>query len=147
MKPNGNKLVVRSVVFASIVIALLSAVSNAETMRGTFKLPTETRWGAIVLAPGKYQFSVDTQSTGKVVVVESEDSRWSGMIMAVSLSDAGSSRTRLELAKSETGSYVKALYLGEIGVALNFDTPKPGREVHLTKVVPAPSTASASGSH
>ena len=101
----------------------------------------------MLLAPGEYRFTVETESSGRIVTVQSEDSRWSGMIRAEGISNASmKSGSELQLARSESGMYVKALYLGDLGVTLSFATPKPGRDVRLTKSMPS-ATMAASGAH
>jgi hypothetical protein len=148
MKPNGKYFVVRAFVFALFAVAMVSALGNAETVSGKFKLPSETRWGMILLAPGEYEFTFDSDASGRIVRVQSTDSGWSAMVMAAALSDAMAKHgSGLELAKSEGGRYVKRLYVGDLGLALDFSAPKPGREARLTKFKPATTAASASGSN
>lgn len=146
MKPNGKYFV--AFVSTLCAVAMFSAVGNAETVSGKFKLPTKTRWGMIVLAPGDYQFTFDSDASSRIVRVQSTDSGWSAMIMAQALSDAMAKHgSSLELAKSDMGPYVKTLYMGNLGLALDFRVPKPDREARLTKFKPATRKASASGSN
>ena len=145
MKPNGKKLVVRFALFAVCAVGLLCGISNAETVHGTFKLPVEAHWGAMLLEPGEYEFSVDTDSSVRMITIRSKDSRRGGMVLSEGYSNAGSAGSSLELAKSEDGMYVKAIYLSDAGVALNFAAPKSG----LRKLAKSTSTTmvSASGTH
>ena len=146
MKPNG-KYFVRAFVFALCAVAMVSAVANAATVNGKFKLPTETRWGMMVLAPGEYEFIFDSDASSRIVRVQSTDSGWSAMVMATALSDAMAKHgSGLELAKSKSGPYVRRLYMADLGLALEFSVPKPGPEARLTKFKPARTTA-ASGSN
>ena len=146
MKPNGKYFVV--FVFTLCAVAVFSTVGNAETVSGKFKLPTKTRWGMIVLQPGDYEFTFDSDASSRIVRVQSRDSRWSAMVMAKALSDARAKHgSGLELGKSEVGPYVKTLYMGDLGLALDFSVPKPDRETRLAKFTPAPRKASASGSN
>jgi hypothetical protein len=145
MKPNGKYFVVRALVFALFGIGLLSASGSAETLRGTFKLSTEARWGMMVLAPGDYEFTYDSASSSRVVTVQSRESGWTGMVMAKALSGTGDKATSgLQLATSEKGTYVKSLYISEFGVALDFSPPKRGRELRLTRATHV-DVASAAG--
>ena len=147
MKPNGKYFVVRACVFALCAVAMLSAVGKAETVSGKFKLPTATRWGMIVLAPGEYEFTLDSDASGRIILLHSTDSGWSALVMATALSDATAKQgSGLELEKSEGGPYVRRLYLGDLGLALDFSVPKPVREARLTQFKPARTKASASGS-
>ncbi len=144
MKPNGKMFVVRAVLFAVCAVFLLSNLSNAATMRGTFKLPAPAHWGKMVLAPGNYEFVVDTESATRMITIRSKDTGWSGMVMATGLSDApAASGSTLTLAKYEDGEYVQTLYLKDAGVALNFQMPKST----MSKFAKSNSPSSASGSN
>jgi hypothetical protein len=145
MNPNGKMFVVRAVLFAVCAVFLLSNLSNAATMRGTFKLPAPAHWGKMVLAPGDYEFIVDTDSASRMITIRSKDTGWSGMVMAVGLSDAGAaSGSTLTLAKYEEGEYVQALYLKDAGVALNFQMPKLTMSKFAKSTSPTGTSASGS---
>jgi len=146
MKPNGKKFAVRAVLFAVCAVGLVSSLAGAETVRGTFKLPVEARWGKMVLAPGEYEFVVDTDSLTRMITIRSRDSGWSGMVLSESAAEISSAPgASLMLAKSEDGMYVQTLYLKDAGVALNFGAPK-SRMAKLAKSSP-PTVVSASGTH
>jgi len=147
MKPNGKYFAIRAVFFVVCTVGLLSAFGNAETAHGTFKLPTEARWGKLLLAPGEYEFAINNDPSGRIVIVRSRESGWSGIILSASSSDVQFAvGTRLLLAKSQEGVYVRALCLGDSGVMLNYRMPEAGKVTRLTK--PQPSVvASASGAH
>ena len=147
MKPNGKYLVGRAVLLVLCTVSLLSVLGSAETAHGKFKLPTETRWGKLLLAPGEYEFNTSASTAGTIVTIRSEDSGWSGMIMVESTSDcAYGEGSSLLLGKSEDGMYVRSLALGEPGVTLNFGAPKAGKVSRLVKPH-STEVASASGSH
>lgn len=148
MMPNGKYSVMGAFLAALYAVVMFSAVGDAETVSGKFKLTTETRWGRIALAPGEYNFTFDSDASSRIVRVQSPDSGWSAMVMATALSDAMAKHgSGLELSKSEVGPYVKKLSLGDLGLALEFSVPKPGREARLTKFRPPLTKASASGSN
>jgi len=146
MKPNGKYFAVRVVFLGLCAVGLLSA-GQAETARGTFKLPVETHWGMMVLAPGEYDFSVSDGISGGIVTVRYKESGSSGMVLSASWSEIKSQTgSRLMLAKSGEGTYVRALSLGDSGMVLNYGMPTSGKEVRLVKVSPKPAVvASASG--
>jgi len=148
MKPNGKYFaVVRAVLFVLCMAGMFSAMANAETAHGKFKLTTETRWGKLLLAPGEYQFTISTEGAGKIVTISSEDSGWSGMIMPEGTSDLVSAPgSRLLLGQSSDGAYVRSLALGDLGMALDFEAPKAGKVTRLMKPQPT-EVATASGSH
>ena len=145
MKPNGKTFVVRMMLFTMCAVCLLSDLSKAETVRGTFKLPVTAQWGGMMLSPGEYDFVVDTTTFGRMITVRSEQSGKVGMILANAVSQGGaSSGSTLKLATSEGGTYVQMLYLNDAGIALQFSIPKP-----LAKLAKSSSSGvtSASGSH
>jgi hypothetical protein len=147
MKPNGKYFVVRAVVFVLCMAGMFSAMANAETAHGKFKLATETRWGKLLLEPGEYEFTISNTAASPVVMVRSEDSGWSAMILPKETSSPvlapGSS---LLLGDSSAGAYVRTLALGEVGLTLDFGEPKAGKVTRLGEPKPA-EMASASGSH
>ncbi len=147
MKPNGKYFAVRVVFLGLCAVGLLSAVGQAETARGTFKLPVETHWGSMVLAPGDYEFSVSDGLSGRIVTVRSKESGSSGVVLSASWSEIKSQNgSRLMLAKSGEGTYVRALSLGDSGMVLNYGMPTSGKETRLVKQSPKPAVvASASG--
>ena len=141
MKPNGTYFVTRRLWLLLCAVGLLAGFGSAQTLQGKFKLPVETHWGMVVLAPGEYEFTTDTGT--RVVTVRSSDSRWTGMILAVSTSDVrDQSGSSLALAECESGLYVQALYLGDLSLKLNFAMPK-GK---LFRFVKSPTTVIASRS-
>jgi hypothetical protein len=147
MKPNGKKLVVRATFFVMCAVAVFSTFGNAQTVHGSFKLPVQAQWGTMLLVPGDYVFSGDTRSGGSIVMVRSLDSQRSGMAMSASSSASGAKPgSELALSKSEGMTYVKALYLGDLGVELNFATPRISPASKLAKSQTA-TMASASGAH
>lgn len=136
---------VRVVVCALCAVMALSIAGHGQSTRGTFKLPTETQWGKLVLVPGQYEFTVTDALAGKIITLCSIETGWSGMIMASDASPTGpSSETKLLLTKSEAGTYVRSLYLGDAGVMLNYQHPKPVKIARVS-TQPAATIASASG--
>jgi hypothetical protein len=146
MKPNGKYFAVRSGLLTVCVLGLLSSFGGAETMHGSFKLKSATHWGMLLLAPGAYEFSIEGDPSGSMVTVRSKDTSWSGMAMAKSRSDAHShDGTKLVLEDSEESVYVRALCLGDEGIALNYAAPKFRKGTDVTRIQPPGTVASAAG--
>src|SRR6185312_8785580 len=125
MKPNGKMFAVRAVLFVVCTVGLFSAFAGAQTVHGSFKLPVTARWGKMLLSPGNYEFTVDTESTTRMLAVRSADSSLAGMVLCSSVGDTKpESQSMLELGGSGDEVYVKALYLSDAGVVLEFETPK-----------------------
>ena len=141
MKPNGKYFAVRAVFLTFFALSLFSTLGSAETLRGNFTLTSETHWGMLLLAPGAYEFSITTDVSRTIVTVRSRDSGWSGMALAEGSSDAKPDEgMKLLLAKSEGGTYVRALCLGESGITLTYAMPKSAKLTRLTKQRPATAT-------
>ena len=146
MKPNGKKFAVRVVLSAVCAVALFSGLAGAETVRGTFKLSMPAHWGTMVLSPGEYEFVVDTGNVTRLVTVRSIESGRSGMVLAATIdasTSTDSSGSEMKLAKSDEVMYVKALYLNDEGVALEFTVPKPS----MTKLAKSSPAAMAAGTN
>jgi hypothetical protein len=147
MKPNGKYFVVRAVFLTLCAVSLLSTLGSAETLRGNFKLTSETHWGKLLLAPGAYEFTIDSDTYGKMVTVRSKESGWSGMAMAEGASDATADEgTKLLLTKSEGEIYVRALCLGDSGITLTYAMPKPTKITRLTQERTANTTIASASS-
>ena len=144
MKPNGKYLVVRVVLVALCAVTVLATRGQAQTTRGSFKLPVEAHWGKMVLAPGEYDFTISDGLEGRIATVRSRETGLSGMIMSADTSELGSDKeTKLLLSKSEMGVYVRALCLGDSGIMLNYGIPKLGK---MTRLAPPRSATMASAS-
>ena len=144
MKPNGKVFAVRVVLLTLCVMSLFSIAGQAQTTRGSFKLPVEAHWGKMVLAPGEYDFTISDGLEGRIATVRSRETGLSGMIMSADTSELGSDKeTKLLLSKSEMGVYVRALCLGDSGVMLNYGIPKSGK---MTRLPPPRSATMASAS-
>lgn len=145
MTLNGKQFSVRSFVVVLLAVGLLSSFGNAETVHGTFKLPVQARWGSMLLKPGDYEFKADNGAGGSIVTVRSMNSQQSGMVMSIASSNMRTVGSGLKLGESEGMRYIKALYVGDLDLELNFAIPKS----RIAKVAKSSQTtvASASGSH
>ena len=104
---------------------VLPTIAHAGEFTGRFTLTSEARWGIAVLAPGDYDFTLDsTRAPSRVVVREAD-----GKVVAILISmwNSGTSRTRgnsLELQTQGGTRFVSAVYLGDAETELHFMTPK-----------------------
>ena len=143
MKPSAKYFAVRSVFLTLCAVSLLSMFGNAETLRGNFTIKTETHWGKLLLSPGAYQFTMESDASGNMVTVRSTESQWSGIAMAQSTSDAQQGQgMKLVLERSGGDVYVRQLCLGDS--TFNYATSKSGKFTRLTRQQPAATIASVS---
>jgi hypothetical protein len=144
MKPNGKRMVLRFAMFAAF-LAVCTALGQAET-HGKFTLTSPARWGSVLLAPGEYEFYVSENTTGRMVTVASLDSGSRGMILAVSATPSSlGEASHLVVSTSAEGSYIRALYLTDPGVKLEF-AAGTGKFTRMGKAsAPASTMMTASG--
>ncbi len=110
-----------------LVLALafaLPVMAHAEGVKGKFTLTSTTHWGTAVLAPGSYDFTLDSTSVPSRVMVRSAD----GKVVAIMLPMCGTEgypvkSTSLELETRGSDRYVSALYLSDADTELHFAVP------------------------
>ena len=123
---------------------VLPTIAHAGEFTGRFTLTSEARWGIAVLAPGDYDFTLDsTRSPSRVVVREAD-----GKVVAILISmwNSGTSRTRgnsLELQTQGGATFVSAVYLGDAETELHFMTPK----IVVTREAKTPTTTMTASAH
>jgi hypothetical protein len=64
----------RLVLIACAAIVLGVNVSSAQVSRGEFTLPVQTHWGAAVLTPGTYSYTLDAQTSALPCLFEDRTS-------------------------------------------------------------------------
>jgi len=117
------RLLILAVGLAGAAVCPSHAQSTAS---GKFTLTHETHWGDMLLTPGDYTFSLQSQSLPAPIMF----GRAGTSLVAVVLPQAVSAEkltgdSRLVLNRSESGeSFVSALYLGDIGLSLHYAPPK-----------------------
>lgn len=99
--------------------------AHAQAATGTFSLAHRVRWASAVLPPGDYEFSLDSQDSPARITVRQVGGSIVAMILPQSISDdklMGASSLVLHQEGGE--SVVSTLRLKDIGVALQFASPK-----------------------
>ena len=110
-----------------LVLALavaLPVTANAEGVKGKFTLTSEAHWGAALLTPGSYDFTLDSTSVPSRVMVHSAD----GKVAAIVLPMCGTEgypvkSTSLELETRGNDLYVSGLYIADSDMELHFAIP------------------------
>jgi len=113
-------------ILAVSVLGASVSSAHAQSAGGKFTLPHETRWGTVVLSPGDYTFSLQSQSLPAPIMVGKIGSSQVAVVLPQAVSAEKLTETsRLVLSHSDSGeSFVSALYLGDIGVSLHYAPPK-----------------------
>ena len=99
-------------------VGLSSSLAGAQS--GTFKLPTQARWGNVSLPAGDYSYSVETEPVGKITTIRSQEGKWGAMVLAQSVSEPLTVNNQLVLTKRGEQLYVSALCLKDPGMVLNY---------------------------
>jgi len=106
-------------VVISGVSLLLPASAVAEDSRGKFTLARDVRWGAAVLPPGDYSYTVEHQAAG-LVTVRSLSGGPSVIVLASSVSMADSTATPRITLKQRGDEWIVTSMVGGDGEELYF---------------------------
>lgn len=131
----------------ALVLALgatfaLPAMAHAE-FKGKFTLASETHWGMAVLAPGSYDFTLDSASAPTKIFVRDENRKVAAIL--ISTWSAGTTQAKanaLELTKHGGATFISAIYLKDADTELHFMLPKD-TTIREVKVAAPTMTASA----
>ncbi|HUJ96086.1 MAG TPA: hypothetical protein VLW84_12520 [Terriglobales bacterium] len=130
---------------AVLVIAGLGVSSAlAAAQAGTFKLPTEARWGSVTLAAGNYSYVVDSAPAGKIVTVRAAQGNWAAMLLAQSMVETPTINNQLLLTKRGGEMYVSALCLKDPGLTLTYPVPSAKESLTAAALPDHSTVASAS---
>ena len=128
MKSIRSSMFFRVLVLTLAIGALGASASpaSAQTASGKFTLTHETRWGATLLAPGEYKFSLSSPTLPAPILVSKIGSPEVALVLPRTVSSEKlTDGSRLVLSHNETGdSFVSALYLGDLGLSLHYASPK-----------------------
>ena len=122
---------IRSLSLSKVLVLAIAAMSasvipaHAQKASGTFKLAHKVLWAGAVLPPGDYAFFLDTESSPARISVRHVDGAMVGIILPQAISEddfVGSSS--LDLHQEGGESVVSTLHLKNVGLALEFASPK-----------------------
>jgi hypothetical protein len=121
---------VKVLVLAFGVFCALPALAHGQSFKGKFTLATETHWGSAVLAPGAYDFSLDSTVAPNKVVIREASGNVKAILISMWSSETSPVKTNtLELETHAGAVFVSALYLNDIGTELHFTVPKVKEDV------------------
>src|ERR1043166_3956808 len=102
----------KALILALGVVFVLPAMAHADGFKGKFTLTTETHWGTAVLAPGKYDFVVDSTSAPTRLVVRDEKGKVAAMLITMWSTGTTAAKTNLLALEARNGAtFVSAVYL------------------------------------
>jgi len=112
------------VIFALGVMFALPAMANAQ-FKGKFTLASETHWGSAVLAPGSYDFTLDSASAPTKIFVRDENRKVAAILISTWSSANTQAKTNaLELTMHGGSAFITAVYLKDADTELHFMVPK-----------------------
>src|SRR5437588_6552458 len=120
-------LLLKLLVLAIGVLGLSATNAHAQAAaNGTFALTHGTRWGGVLLPPCQYAFSLQSPGLPSQIVLRRAGSSQLAIVMPQTVtSDKLTRNSRLVLHSHEGGeSFVSALYLGDLGLALYYAPPR-----------------------
>jgi hypothetical protein len=138
----------RSKVFTLVLVAIfaLPMLAHAEGYKGKFTLTAETHWGSAVLAPGDYDFMLDSASAPTRVVVRSANGDVVAILVSMWTSETSAVKTNsLQLEARGSDTFVSAVYLTDMGTEVHFAVPtiKTGTIAKETAKTPATTMAAS----
>ena len=128
MKSIRSSSLLKVLVLAIGALGASASVSSAhaQSANGKFTLTHEARWGSVLLTPGVYSFSLKSPSLPAPIMVSKAGSTQKALVLpAVVSTEKLRDGSRLVLTRSSAGeSFVSALYLGDLGLALHYAAPR-----------------------
>ena len=106
------------------IACLAGTFANAQTSQGSFNLPREARWGAAVLPPGPYSFTLDGTFHQGIITVRTRASAAMILVSAGTQPCPESAASHLLLVTEGGQTSVRELHLGSLGLILRFRPPK-----------------------
>ncbi|HEY6183801.1 MAG TPA: hypothetical protein VIW67_16250 [Terriglobales bacterium] len=114
----------KAFILALAVVFALPAMAHAE-FKGKFTLASEAHWGMAVLAPGNYDFSVDSASAPTKIVVRDENGKVAAILISMwSSATTQAKSNKLELETRGGTMFVSAIYLKDADAEIHFSVPK-----------------------
>ena len=139
-----RKFAYAALLAASALSFVPSLASAQDAMQGRFTLPHEVRWTDFRVPAGQYEFAMASNSLAPVLRLKKLDGAQQRFMLLVPTTESTttSDSAHLELLSTPAGSYVKALYLPELGITLEFAVPS---HIPEKPVASAATTTAASG--
>jgi hypothetical protein len=114
---------------AGICLAASSLRAGSPRLSGSVTLPSETRWGSLLLASGTYQFTLDHEGVdGRFTIKQGKKGIGVILVRSVSLSRSSTNSSMLI-----AGNRVQSLYLAPLGATYIYPIRSVEKEMVATK--------------
>lgn len=124
-------LTVAAVALAAFCASAIPAAAQAK-FQGRFTLPNDVRWQGNTFKAGDYTFKMPSISTPHRITLDGPDG---GAFVAAVVGNQAEVGTQSEMIIEHRGSqsYVRELYLAQLGLRLRYAVPKAPKEVELAQ--------------
>ena len=133
MKTNFTRIVAIATLGLIAICASASSASAQNAFQGSFTLPNDVRWANATLPAGDYTVSLNSPTMPGRVFLQGPNG---GAFILTSVIDnrhEGDS-SRLTIEHRGGVSFVRSMYLADLGVELTYSVPKtPKKDVELAK--------------
>jgi hypothetical protein len=133
MKTKFTRIVAIATLGLIAICASASSASAQNAFQGKFTLPNDVRWANATLPAGDYSFSLSSPTMSGRVFLQGPNG---GAFILTSVIDnrhEGDS-SRLIIERRGGVSFVRSMYLADLGVELTYSVPKtPKKDVELAK--------------
>jgi hypothetical protein len=119
---------VRILLLAVLVAGLSPSLASAQEFHGTFTLPFEANWGPATLPAGEYSFILDHRKLEATVLVSGKRQR---LIVLPQMIEHRTfpGNSALIVVRHDDKCQVRALYIAQMGLFLDYYTPKGGERL------------------
>ena len=130
-----NSLRVRVFVTAAVALAAICASvrpAAAQAIQGNFTLPRDVQWQGNTLKAGDYTFRMSSTSTPHLITLDGP--KGSAMVISA-VANPAKVGTQSEMSIEHRGSrsFVRELYLAQIGLRLRYAVPKAPKEAEIAQ--------------
>jgi hypothetical protein len=133
MKTKFTRIIAIATFGLIAICASASSASAQDAFQGQFNLPHDVRWANASLPAGNYTFSLDSTTMPGRVFLRGPHG---GAFILTSVIDNRNEGDSSKLTIEHRGgtSFVRSMYLAELGVELTYSAPKtPKQDVELAK--------------
>lgn len=127
----NRMLAIATVALAAICASAVPASAQA-AFQGSFTLNKEVRWQNATLPAGDYSFTMNSASLPAIVTLNGPNGYQ--IVTALVVDRRESDESSLIVEHRGKDSFVRELYLAEIGVRIGYHVPKAPKDKELAQV-------------
>ena len=138
MKSIRSSMLFKVVILAIGALAASAIPAQAQSATGKFTLTHDARWGNVLLTPGVYSFALQSPSLPAAIMVGKTGKTRIAIVLPAAVStEKLSPGSTMVLTRTAAGeSFVSALYLGDLGLSLQYSAPRSPVATESAKLGP-----------